>query len=213
VCPGVRCTWPRCVGLWVGCTLAASLLLWVTAGWWLPAIGHWLAVPSRPGQADAVVVLGGSGPRAIQHGIELYRQTQAGELWYTGDNPTSGVPLLSYGESFVRFAVQQGVPAESIHLLATTSTWEDGQAIADLARQRRVRTLVIVTNWFHSRRALCVIQRQLDNSGIGLYYDPPHGLYGPDDWWQQEDGLVAVVNELIKLVFYWRCYGLPFWHC
>ncbi|MBN1890291.1 MAG: YdcF family protein [Thermoflexales bacterium] len=193
--------------------LAAGVLLWVTAGWWLPAIGRWLAVPARPGQADAVIVLGGSGPLAIRHGVELYHHIQAGELWYTGDGIAPEM-TFSYGESFARFAVQQDVPAESIHLLATTSTWEDGQAIAGLARQRHVRSLLIVTNWSHSRRALCVIQQQLDGSGIELYYDPPRDLrYGPDDWWLQEDGLVAVVNELIKLVFYWRRYGLPLWRC
>ena len=37
--------------------------------------------------------------------------------------------------------------------------------------------------------------------------------YGPENWWQHEDGLVAVTNELIKFGFYWWHYGLVPWQC
>jgi hypothetical protein len=33
----------------------------------------------------------------------------------------------------------------------------------------------------------------------------------PARWWRTEDGLVSVLNELIKLGFYWANYGIrPF---
>ena len=122
------------------------------------------------------------------------------------------MPSFAEGRFARDFVVAQGVPVEATHLLATTSTWEDGQEIAALARRTGVHSILIVTNWYHSRRALCVIRRQLANSTIAVYYSPPAVLtYGPHDWWRREDGLVAVVNELIKFGFYWWQYGLAPW--
>jgi hypothetical protein len=35
--------------------------------------------------------------------------------------------------------------------------------------------------------------------------------YDPAHWWQTEEGLIAVFNEVIKLAFYWAKYGItPF---
>jgi hypothetical protein len=64
-------------------------------------------------------------------------------------------------------------------------------------------------DWYHSRRALCVIQRQLDSSGITIYYDPPSvSIYRPENWWQSKDGRVAVLGELAKIGYYWWHYDL-----
>jgi len=45
----------------------------------------------------------------------------------------------------------------------------------------------------------------------GLYSVPPTVTYGPDHWWRHEEGLVLVVNELIKFGFYWWHYGKIPW--
>lgn len=201
------------IGL-AGALLAASVLAIVTARLWLPAIGNWLVRPSQLNQADAIVVLSGGGPERLTHGITLYQQDLAPELWYTGDAPIPTMTSFTDGQFARQFAIEQGVPAEAIHLLETTSTREDGQQIAAAVRQRGLRRLLIVTNWYHSRRALCVVRQQLADSGVTVYYDPPPALtYGPDNWWQQENGLVAVINELIKFGFYWWQYGLVPWRC
>ena len=36
----------------------------------------------------------------------------------------------------------------------------------------------------------------------------PDPNYDAGRWWQTEEGLVAVVNEVIKLGFYWARYGI-----
>lgn len=181
--------------------LALALLL-VTAGLSLTGIGHWLAQPPRVGRVDAIVVVGDC-PKRILHGIALYGQGLAPELWHTG----------SYAQSAARLAIEHGVPAEAIHLLSTTSTWEDGQEISAFAKQRQVDSILVVTSWYHSRRALCVIQQQLVGSGVSIYYDPPALRYGSGNWWQYKDGWTAVCGELVRIGFYWWRYGLAPWRC
>jgi uncharacterized SAM-binding protein YcdF (DUF218 family) len=201
------------IGL-AGALLVASVLAVVTARLWLPAIGSWLARPSQLNQADAIVVLSGGGPERLIYGITLYQQGLAPELWYTGDVPIPTMTSFTDGQFARQFAIGQNVPAGAIHLLETTSTWEDGQQIAAAVRQRGLHRLLIVTNWYHSRRALCVIQGQLTDMDVYVFYSsPPAFTYTPDDWWRRESGLVAVVNELIKFGFYWWHYGLAPWGC
>jgi uncharacterized SAM-binding protein YcdF (DUF218 family) len=143
----------------------------------------------------------------------LYRQGIAPELWYTGDAPIATMTSFTDGHFARDFAIAQGVPEEVIHLLATTSTWEDGQAIVARARREGARRIMLVTSWYHSRRALCVVRR-LAADEITVYCEaPPPVGYGPDDWWRHEDGLVFVVNELLKFGHYWWQYGLRPWKC
>jgi uncharacterized SAM-binding protein YcdF (DUF218 family) len=208
--------------------LIGGLLLVVTSRLWLPAIGHWLYIPpaASTGQADAVVVLGGGGPERMHHGITLYKQGAAPELWYTGDMASPELPSFNQGRMGKQYAIEQGVPAEDIVLLKSTSTWEDAQAIAAMVEQRTIKRLLVVTSWYHSRRALCVVRHHLagNNGGSGnegggagsveLRFSPaPTSVYDADSWWKHEHGLVSVVNEIIKGGYYWWSYGLAPWEC
>lgn len=194
--------------------LLATILLAILVGLGLPQIGNWLDQPAELGHADAIVVLSGGGPGRMFHGIALYQQGWAPELWYTGDRPIPAMTSFTDAQLARDFALAQGVPAEAIHLLPTTSTWEDGQEIASLAHQEDIHNIIVVTDWYHSRRALCVIKKGLADADVQVYFSSPPALtYGPDNWWQHEDGLVAVTNELIKFGFYWWRYGLIPWQC
>jgi uncharacterized SAM-binding protein YcdF (DUF218 family) len=198
----------------VGTPLLVGILLLVTASLWLPGIGQWLAQPAQNTKADAIVVLSGGGPERMVHGVYLYHQGLAPELWYTGDVPFSQMPRFTDGQFARDFAIKNGVPPEAIRLMKTTSTWEDGQQIGRMAKERSANRILVVTSWCHSRRALCVIRTQLKDAGVQVFYcAPPVVAYRPDNWWQHTEGLVLVVNELIKFGFYWWHYGLIPWRC
>jgi uncharacterized SAM-binding protein YcdF (DUF218 family) len=175
-------------------------------------IGHWLAQPPRVNPADAIVVLGASNSRTL-HSITLYRQGLAPEIWHTGDCLCSG-ETISSAQSAAQFSIERGVPAEAIRLLATDSTWEDGQEIVALAKERQVQSILVVTDWTHSRRALCTIKKHLAGSGIAIYYAPlTDSFYGPENWWQHRHGRVVVFKELAKIGPYWVRYGVAPWRC
>lgn len=197
--------------------LVFGLLLLCTAWLWLPFLGSWLLLPSQTvqkGRADVIVVLGGGGPERLMQGIELYKQGLAPQLWVTGDMPFSQMTNFTEGELAQRFAIEQGVPFGSIRLLATTSTWKDGQEIAAALQRMGARQVLVVTSWYHSRRAVCVLKRHLAGTQIVVFYHaPPIHTAGPEYWWQQEEGLVNVINEWFKFGLYWAKYGLGPFEC
>lgn len=186
-----------------GLMLGVLALLFATARLWLPKIGHWLAQPRHVTRVDAIIVLGGGDGERTMQALDLYKDGLAPELWHTG-----------HGWNWVELDIQQGVPREHIHLLPSTSTWEDAQAIAAFAQRQKVRRILVVTDWYHSRRALCTIQHHLAGSRIEIYNDsPPTSSDGPDNWWQSKSGRSQVLSELGKIVYYWLRYGLNPWQC
>jgi uncharacterized SAM-binding protein YcdF (DUF218 family) len=196
-----------------GILVITILIPSATVKLWGPLLGHWLARAPHPAQADAIVVLGGGDPERIEHAMDLYRRGLAREVWHTGamDNPADPQSDASY---VLRVAAENGVPAAMTHVLTSTSTWEDAEAITALASQQKVHSLLIVTHWTHSRRALCVIEDQLAGTGIQVYYDPPPTpSYTPDNWWQTPSGFGNAFLELMKVGFYWVRYGLAPWRC
>src|SRR4051812_23478175 len=99
-----------------------ALLLLHTRGKWLAGLGHWLLVSTDQGKADVIVVLGGGGPERLNDGIAAYQAGAGRELWFTGD---AAIPVMRgwrYGQFAREIAISAGVPAESLRLLASTST-------------------------------------------------------------------------------------------
>ncbi len=192
--------------------LTLSILVLAAIIVWLPWIGTWLAMSPSPQPVDAIVVLGSDSSR-YAHGIELYRQGFAPELWITGDE-TMPVGAISFAQQMAREIEKVGVPRTAIHVLATTSTWEDGREIAALAQARHIHRILVVTSWYHNRRALCVIRQHLGDSGVDVYYDPPlDSAYGPTQWWRSGDRRGVVFSELVKLGGYAVRYGLNLGRC
>lgn len=179
---------------------------------WLPALGRGLVMTPREGQADAIVILGGGGPERAAHGIQLYRQGVAPRLWFTGDRPVPEMSGFNEGCLARDMAVREGVPTNDISLLNTSSTWEDGQQIATGVKQKGLHRIVVVTNWYHSRRALAVIRRHLAGQAVQVYYSPPPtSTCCPDKWWVRDESLVMVINEWIKIGLYAVQYKVAPW--
>lgn len=185
--------------------LLGIVALVVTSETWLAAIGHWLTYRSNAQSADVIAVYGGARERTM-HGIDLYRRGLAPQLWHTG--------YAAQRASTIGLLLNVDLPQETIHYLPSDSTWEDGQAIVTVAKQRHVKHILVVTSWFHSRRAICTIKRQLAGSGIKVSYDaPPASRGGPNDWWKHRLSRRQVLGELIKLPYYWLRYNVNFWNC
>lgn len=184
---------------------AFIVLALLTARFWLPSIGHWLTYPDQIRPADAIVIYGG-GVNRTRYGAELYQRGIAPDLWHTG---------FAYREdrTFALLA-EEDVPASEITYLIGHSTWTDGQAIARYAMHHDVASILVITDWWHSRRAMCVLDKQLADSNIELYFHAPVvEAVGPDNWWQAPVERQAVLSELFKFMLYWPLHGQKPWEC
>lgn len=199
----------RCLFTAFYTALILVFLLVSTAESWLPAIGRWFFVQTKIAKADIIVVLAGGGPERLCHGMELFKRGLAPELWYTGDKPLETRSDFMDSEQALNFALRSGVPKEKIKLLPSTSTFEDGKSIAALVKEKKIKSVIIVTSWYHTRRTANVITHFIADTNISVYISSSTNLpFSPDNWWRDEEGLVAVNNEMIKTALYWRRYGL-----
>lgn len=175
----------------------------------------WLHVPADtlPTGADAIVVLGGDHQARMLEAISLYHAGIAAQVWITGDQPPPG-RSVSLAEAWRLTGRRNGVPEAVVTLLVSSTTWEDGRAIADRAAASGARHLVVVTSWYHIRRARCVIERQLGSQAVELAFVPAAGLpQAYEHWWRELAGWYSVTRELAALGYYWQRYGLAPWSC
>lgn len=190
-----------------GVQLLVVLALILSRQIWLTAIGAWLAMPPDPhlSNADTIVIHGGNQSRSA-YGITLFRQGLAPELWHTG---------YAKGEARVTSLVVRpgAVPLDSFHYLITTSTWSDGTAIAAAIRARKLHHVIVVTDWWHSRRALCSTEQQLQGYDVAISFEPSPSPAGPSDWWRNPEIRADVGSELVKMVYYALRYGWHPWSC
>jgi uncharacterized SAM-binding protein YcdF (DUF218 family) len=181
----------------------------VSSHLWLPWIGQWLIIQPDIHQADAIAVFGG-GHRRTKEATRLYRQGLATQVWHTGwkdvDTPTDRTTAAAYEE------LQNTVSDDLLQVEYTNSTWEDAQVIARLAKEHNVRSILIITDSFHSRRALCSLRRSLYyNDDIIIYYSPvpleEHEMV-VGTWWEQEYSRSLLYSEYSKLGYYMLRYGV-----
>lgn len=181
---------------------------------WRCHVGQWLNIPAQVASADAIVVLGGDMNTRLSLAVELYHAGIAPELWYTGAMESSDPDDGSAAQIAAQKAMEWGVPEEAITLLASNNTWQDGEQIAATVKERGISSIVVVTNWYHGRRALCAIHHHLGDDTVQVYYQPAATPgFGPHDWWQVNAGKHIVTTELQKIIFYWGYYGLVPWIC
>jgi uncharacterized SAM-binding protein YcdF (DUF218 family) len=105
-----------------------------------------LCVDAGFAQAEVIIVPGG--------GI-FDRAPRAAELFHQGAAPRILLSGAGDCEENRRQLLDAGVPAAAIVTeCRSTTTWENAQFTAPLLKSAGVSNAIIVTSWYHSRRAL-----------------------------------------------------------
>lgn len=183
-----------------------SLLAWAAA--------KALVVEAELERADALVVLAGSatyGERAAR-AAELFHEGRAPFILLTDDGQQAGWSAAEQrNPPFYDLAAQElrrrGVPPERIRVIRrrVSSTYEEAARVREYAEENNLRSVLVVTVAYQSRRALWVLRRVLRGSGIavGLVAPPPGGQTPrPLTWWCQRAGWELVAGEYLKLIYY-----------
>lgn len=189
---------------------AAALLLWPFAAWGAARV---LVVRAGVGRADALVVLSGSAAyreRAAE-AARLYREGRAPLVLLSDDGVLGGWSEAEQrNPRFVELAAAElergGVPAESIKVLGArpTSTYDEAEAVRAYAAAQGLRSLVVVTSSYHSRRALWTWRRVFRGSGVEVGLEPAEGERTPGawSWWLSAAGWRQVGGEYVKMSYY-----------
>ena len=197
-----------------GCLLAGTALLLsglLALSVFTITVGHFLTAVDALPQADAIVVLGGGVDR-VQHAVGLFNEGCAPVVVFSGGISLKDAGLAcSSAQLSLEAAQQLGLPTNATIIAdGAQSTYDEAVNIRRLAQQQRWHSLIVVTDLFHTRRAARTFRALLPDTTIYLSAAPDPSV-DASRWWQTEEGLVAVFNEVIKLAFYWAKYGItPF---
>lgn len=150
-----------------------------------------LAIRDPISKADVIVVLGGDGPS---------RATRAAGLWRMGVAPK--VLVSGDGDCYwIREAmIDQGVDRRAITIECQSgTTWENALFSSPILKQMNVRSAVLVTSWYHSRRAMASFETASgDVHWMSVPVEPRQPLekiaFGPDG--------IQIVKEYPKTVWY-----------
>jgi uncharacterized SAM-binding protein YcdF (DUF218 family) len=159
-----------------------------------------LCTDSGPANADAVVVLGGGSGERPGQAAKLFREHATSKIIVSGEGDCS---------SNRRLLLSAGVPAEAIETeCKSTSTKENAQFTIPMLRSQGARRVIIVTSWYHSRRALNCFRHYAPD--IQFFSRPAYYAYNRNEW--TIHGLRRYIRvEYAKLAGYWVCYGIaPF---
>ena len=171
-----------------------SLLLLLTAVL-LP--GKVLTVDSGPVKADLLVVLGGGGGERPARAVELFKQGVAPKILVSGNGDCEWIK---------NFLERNGVPGAAITLESRSGTTrENAEFSIPLLRQMGAQRVIIVTSWFHSRRALACFKHYAPD--INFYSRPSYTGYS-EAGWNQKGVRGGFRAEYFKLVGYLVCYGV-----
>ena len=171
------------------------LLLLVLAALLFP--GPFLTVDSGPVKADVLVLLGGGSHERWERAAELFKEHAAPRILVSG-----------YGDCEINrhLLLAAGVPANVIEVEnKSKTTRENAQFTIQLLRERKLKRVILVTSWYHSRRALGCFRHYAPE--IKFYSRPSYFASARADWSHNRIGN-RVRLEYVKLLGYWIRYGV-----
>ncbi len=204
-----RTTWKFRIGLVVLIMVAA----WLTRGSWSVAIAQTLVCPSNLAPSDAILI-----ENLDQDYLTFER---ASDLRKSGVAPRVLVPVQTNRDALTPSPVALGT-AELMARIAGLGTFETipirlvepislnaAQDVLRYLEQEGIRSVIVVTPMFRSRRSALVYEATLGPAGITVRCEPAQGTRGVDTWMASSHGVQQVAEQWLKLQDH-RLYVLPF---
>jgi uncharacterized SAM-binding protein YcdF (DUF218 family) len=199
---------------WIAVSIALSLLAVTGIGVWAGrtpllrgAANAWI-VSDPVGPADAVVVLGGGLEVRPFAAADYYRKGLVSKVLLASVR-TSPSEKLGISPSHVALnrsvLTKLGVPETAIATFGDelSNTYQESIALREWAGRNRASRLIIPTEIFSSRRVQWMFSHTLAGTGTHVLVPALDTLeYKRDEWWREEQGVIAFQNEVAKYVYY-----------
>lgn len=169
----------------------------------LVLLGNFLINQDTLQRSDLIAVVSGPGYRT-QYAVELYKQGWADHLFFTGGVCDEHPPTDALWSE--RKALENGIPLNSISMDDTNilSTYQEAQRLKIYLSERPdIKSVILVTDLYHTRRAKWTYQKVLGNQVKLIVRGVP---FQETDysakWWNYASSRSLVAQEYIKLPFY-----------
>lgn len=194
----------------------ASIALAFITAWvffaWLGARA--LVTEAELTHADALVVLSGSSDyvERTRRAAQLFGEGRAPKVILTNDGLPSGwSETLRRNPLFVERAEEElrraGVSQENIVVIRqpVSSTHSEALQLRAHATANGLRSILVVTSAYHSRRALWTLRRVFRDTSLEVGLAPvvlDRQSISPFTWWLSSRGWRAVAGEYVKHAYY-----------
>jgi uncharacterized SAM-binding protein YcdF (DUF218 family) len=201
-------------------TLLALSAVWLDRAQILRTAARAWVVSDSIAPADAVAVLGGGVRTRPFAAADLYKKGMAKRILNSDERPSSsekvaGV-LFHEGWQTIRCSgptcdlnrvvlLKLGVPPEAIVSfgIGLSNTYEEARALAEWAEANGIRSIIVPTDIFSTRRVRWILNKHLSSIGVRVEVQAVPPLeFTMDDWWQHEDAIGAFQSEVIKYLYY-----------
>ena len=204
----VTTTWK----LRLGCAVLVAGAVWATSAWWTVAFARSLVCDRHVAVSDAILL------ENFDPDYVLFERATA--LRHSGIAPRVLVPVRTDGDGqpnavalgIARVMAQiahlddmQVVPIREVEPISLNA----GRQIRQFLQREHIRSVVVVSPYFRSRRSALVYRATLGPAGISVGCDHVQGTSSVDTWTDSLHGIQGVVEQWLKLQYY-QLYVLPF---
>lgn len=179
----------------------------------LPCVANWLDVGETPRRADFVLPLGGDLNTRPFVAAALLKCGFANKVLVprVPRQPEAEERIVApHHELVARILMHRGVPIDKIMFLGerNDSTYDEAQSLHEFLRNSPASRVIIVTSFFHTRRARWIFARVLGESMKQVSFGAaPWEGFNADTWWWREEGFCFIVLENLKFGAYLVFYG------
>lgn len=175
-----------------------------------PILEHFLIVSKPLPQADALVVMAGSASERLPVAARLFHDGLGSRILLTNDGIFSAWSPKEHRNLYdiewaERELLQLQVPRQDIVKLAyaaSGSIHDALQARREIVREG-IRSIIIVTSDYHTRRTLWTFQRVLRHQEVAIGIYPAPSAAGASSDWRR---FLELSSELIKYGYYRLAY-------
>jgi uncharacterized SAM-binding protein YcdF (DUF218 family) len=158
-------------------------------------------------KAEAIVILVGSNTgNRIKAAVKLYNEGFGDKLLFSGFEVYPG----TYTSTLMKtYALNLGIPENKIitsNTDAEVSTRGESIANLKLLYEHNLKSFILVTSAFHTRRAQLIYKKTIALTGSDVNfstYPAPDPLIPIQDWWMLRTGQKGVFFEIVKSIAFY----------
>ena len=192
--------------------IVAIFIVSLTHGLWVSTIGHSLVCREGVGHSDAIVAENFDPNYLVfERAAALEKAGLSARVLVptpTSRYPEVGTVETGIAELMARVARIQRleiVPIRQTEPISLNAAYQ----IRDFLTTEHLRSVILVTPGFRSRRSSLIYDAVLKPAGIQIHCVPVFGQHSSGNWTGTWHGIEEVTEQFVKLQFY-RFYVLPF---
>ena len=174
--------------------------------------GEYVVTHESPEKADAMIVLGGEVPERALAAADLYRQGLAAMVFVSPGKISArrkqtiselNIELPNDADLNRRVLIRLGVPPTAIHDIdEAEGTIGEARALRAIVPRWGIRSVLVVTSKYHTRRAGMIFRWALGDSVRVQAIGSPYDDFQPSRWWQARSDAHYLIIEYQKLLLF-----------